>query len=83
MNWRAIGLLVLTLAALLSTVMLAIAALPLLSPSLFMLLMDRLPLDLQNALFVDFLLRGGTGFWEYLVLTGALWMVRAYVAERV
>lgn len=70
-----------TWCAVASTVLLVLAVLPLISPALFMtIVVERLPRAWQSALFMDFLLRGGSGFWEFLVLTFVLWGLRSYLA---
>lgn len=67
--------------AIVATVLAGLSVLPLVSPSLFMALVGLLPLPVQNALFVDFWLRGGSGFWEFMGLAIVLWVVRAYLDE--
>jgi hypothetical protein len=79
---RVTWLSVVTWCAVASTVLLVLSVIPLVSPALFMVVVERLPRAWQDALFMDFLLRGGSGFWEFLVLTFVLWALRSYLAER-
>lgn len=62
--------------------LLVLSAIPLVSPALFLVFVEMLPRAWQDALFMDFFLRGGSGFWEFLVLTFVLWALRSYLAER-
>ena len=45
------------------------------SPSLAIALGSKLPADVQAILITDIFLRGGTGLWVFLVLSGVLWWV--------
>jgi len=45
------------------------------SPTLFLRLMSFLPYSIQEAMFMDFLLRGGTGFWIFAIVSGILWFI--------
>lgn len=49
------------------------------SPTLAMSIASKLPPDIQNVLFMDLLLRGGTGLWVFLVLSGILWWVQTRI----
>lgn len=49
------------------------------SPTLAMGLASKLPSDIQNVLLADLLLRGGTGLWVFLVLSGVLWWVQTRI----
>lgn len=51
----------------------------LISPTLAMALASKLPPDVQNVLFMDLLLRGGTGLWVFLILSGVLWWVQTRI----
>jgi len=73
---------VLTVMACVATALLVFASIPLVSPSLFIALIEKLPVEYQDALFMDFLMRGGTGFWEVLILTVLLWGLRQYLVGR-
>ena len=50
-----------------------------LSPSMFINLMMRLPPDIQEAIFVDIFLRGGTGLWVFLLIAAILWYARSKI----
>lgn len=75
--WRSL----LTVCAVVATVLTGLAAVPLVSPSLFMAMVALLPPAVQDALFWDFFLRGGSGLWEFAGLAIILWVVRAHVGE--
>jgi len=49
------------------------------SPTGLMTLISQLPAGIQEVVFIDLFLRGGTGFWAFLVLAGLLWWLRTSV----
>jgi len=49
------------------------------SPSLFIMFVGKLPAGWQEAILLDIFLRGGTGFWVFLILAGTLWWVRTLI----
>ena len=49
------------------------------SPTLAMALASELPPDVQDVLLMDLILRGGTGLWVFLVLSGVLWWVQTRI----
>lgn len=49
------------------------------SPTLALTLGSKLPQDVQAILLTDILLRGGTGLWVFLILSGVLWWVRTRI----
>lgn len=51
----------------------------LVSPTLFMDLLSKLPMNVQQVLFTDLLFRGGTGFWSFLIVSGLLWWLRVVI----
>jgi hypothetical protein len=50
-----------------------------LSPMMFIKLLGYLPPDIQDMIFFDILLRGGTGLWAFVVIAGILWYVRGKI----
>ena len=48
------------------------------SPTLFINLMSFLPASIQEAMLMDFILRG-TGFWIFAIVSGILW----YIVSRI
>jgi hypothetical protein len=67
-------LLVAVLAVVFSILALA-GLLAFISPTLAIALGSKLPEDVQLILLTDILLRGGTGLWVFLILSGVLWWV--------
>jgi len=51
----------------------------LVSPTLALELLSKLPASIQNAIFWDIFMRGGTGFWSFLVVAGLLWWFRTMI----
>lgn len=49
------------------------------SPTLAMGLASKLPSDIQGVLLTDLFLRGGTGLWVFLILSGVLWWVQTRI----
>lgn len=49
------------------------------SPSLAITLASKLPPDIQEILFWDLILRGGTGLWVFIIISGALWWARTRI----
>ena len=45
------------------------------SPTLALFIGSKFPKDIQGILLTDWLLRGGTGLWVFLVLSGVMWWV--------
>jgi hypothetical protein len=50
-----------------------------LSPTVFIKLLGHLPPDIQEAVFVDIWLRGGTGLGVFVILSAILWYTRSKV----
>jgi hypothetical protein len=65
----------LTIIAVITTFLAVVGLFYYISPTLFITMMSSLPPSIQNAMFVDFLLRGGTGFWIFAIVSGVLWYV--------
>jgi len=68
-----------TLFALLFSALALLGLVAFISPSLFIVLMEKLPTGLQEAILLDIFLRGGTGFWVFLIFAGILWWVRTLI----
>ena len=65
-----------TLFASVFSVFALVGLLAFISPMLFVNVVAKLPTDIQNMIFVDLFLRGGTGVWVFMILSGVLWWVR-------
>jgi hypothetical protein len=65
---------VLTVIAVITTFLALVGLLYYISPSLFIRLMSLLPESIQEAMFIDFVLRG-TGFWIFAIVSGILWYI--------
>ena len=68
-----------TLFALVFSVLALVGLIAFVSPTLALTLGSKLPEDVQAILLTDVLLRGGTGLWIFLVLSGVLWWVRTRI----
>ena len=68
----------LTLLAILTSLMALLGVFWYLSPTLTFRLLSLLPSSVQDAIFIDFILRG-TGFWVFLIVSIILWVVRSRV----
>jgi hypothetical protein len=66
---------VLTVIAVITTFFAILGLFYYISPTLFIRLMSFLPASIQEAMFWDFLLRGGTGFWIFAIVSGILWYI--------
>ena len=66
---------VLTVVAVITTLFALLGLFYYISPTLFIRLMSLLPPSIQEAMFMDFLLRGGTGFWIFAIVSGVLWYI--------
>jgi ribosomal protein L37AE/L43A len=65
----------LTIVAVITTFLAVVGLFYYVSPTLFITMMSSLPPSIQDAMFIDFLLRGGTGFWIFAIVSGVLWYV--------
>ena len=65
---------VLTVIAVITTFLALVGLLYYISPTLFIRLMSFLPASIQDAMFIDFMLRG-TGFWIFAIVSGILWYI--------
>lgn len=65
---------VLTVIAVITTFFALLGLFFYISPTLFIELMSFLPASIQDAMFIDFLLRG-TGFWLFAIVSGILWYI--------
>ena len=65
---------VLTVIAVITTFLALVGLLYYISPSLFIRLMSLPPESIQEAMFIDFVLRG-TGFWIFAIVSGILWYI--------
>ena len=65
---------VLTVIAAITTFLALVGLLYYISPTLFIRLMSFLPASIQDAMFIDFMLRG-TGFWIFAIVSGILWYI--------
>ena len=65
---------VLTVIAAITTFLALVGLLYYISPTLFIRLMSLLPESIQEAMFIDFMLRG-TGFWIFAIVSGILWYI--------
>ena len=68
-----------TILAIIFTVVALAAFIGFLSPMMFIKLLGYLPPDIQNAIFMDIFLRGGTGLWVFVIISGILWYVRGKI----
>lgn len=50
-----------------------------LSPTTFIKLLLYLPPDIQDAIFFDIILRGGTGLWVFVIVSAILWYIRGKI----
>jgi len=48
-----------------------------LSPMMFIKLLSYLPGDIQDIIFMDLFLRGGTGLWIFVIISAILWYIEA------
>jgi uncharacterized membrane protein YsdA (DUF1294 family) len=64
----------LTVIAVITTFLAVVGLFYYISPTLFIAMMSFLPASIQDAMFVDFLLRG-TGFWLFAIVSGILWYI--------
>ena len=65
---------VLTVIAVITTFFALLGLFFYITPTLFIELMSFLPASIQDAMFIDFLLRG-TGFWLFAIVSGILWYI--------
>ena len=65
---------VLTVIAVITTFLALVGLFYYISPTLFIRLMSFLPDSIQEAMFIDFMLRG-TGFWIFAIVSGILWYI--------
>ena len=72
-----------TILAIIFTLLALVGFIGFLSPTLFINLLNQLPQDIQNAVFFDILLRGGTGWWVFAIISAILWYVRSIVHHRI
>jgi hypothetical protein len=72
---RSLLRIVLTVVAVITTFFALLGLFYYISPTLFIRLMSFLPASIQEAMFWDFLLRGGTGFWIFVIVSGILWYI--------
>lgn len=49
------------------------------SPTLFAEVASVLPASVQDMMVVDYILRGGTGFWVFAIVSFVLWGIRSEV----
>ena len=68
-----------TIFALVFSVFALVGLLAFISPTLFVNMVVKLPADVQDMIFVDLFLRGGTGVWIFVILSGVLWWVRTKI----
>ena len=68
----------LTVTAVITTFLALVGLFYYISPTLFINLMSFLPASIQEAMLMDFILRG-TGFWIFAIVSGILW----YVVSRI
>jgi hypothetical protein len=71
---RSLLRIVLTVIAVITTFFALLGLFYYISPTLFIKLMSFLPTSIQEAMFIDFLLRG-TGFWIFAIVSGILWYI--------
>jgi hypothetical protein len=71
---RSLLRIVLTVIAVITTFFALVGLFFYISPTLFIRMMSFLPASIQDAMFIDFLLRG-TGFWLFAIASGVLWYV--------
>jgi hypothetical protein len=65
---------ILTIIAVITTFLALLGLFYYISPTLFIRLMSFLPASIQEAMFIDFMLRG-TGFWIFAIVSGILWYI--------
>jgi hypothetical protein len=65
---------VLTVIAVITTFLALVGLFYYISPTLFIRMMSFLPTSIQEAMLMDFLLRG-TGFWIFAIVSGILWFI--------
>jgi hypothetical protein len=65
---------VLTVIAVITTFLAFVGLFYYISPTLFIRMMSFLPASIQEAMLIDFLLRG-TGFWLFAIVSGILWFI--------
>ena len=71
-----------TLVTVLAAVTTALALFGLLfyiSPTLFAEVASVLPASVQDMMVVDYILRGGTGFWVFAIVSFVLWGIRSEI----
>jgi hypothetical protein len=72
---RSLLRIILTVIAVITTFLALLGLFYYISPTLFIKLISFLPASIQDAMFIDFLLRGGTGFWIFAIVSGILWYI--------
>jgi hypothetical protein len=65
---------VLTVIAVITTFLAFVGLFYYISPTLFIKMMSFLPASIQEAMLIDFLLRG-TGFWLFAIVSAVLWYI--------
>ncbi|NLE90010.1 MAG: hypothetical protein GX602_03620 [Dehalococcoidales bacterium] len=75
-SFKQILKIIVTVFAIIFSIMACIGLIYFVSPMLTLTILSNLPADIQSALFLDFLLRGGTGFITSLIFSAVLWWIR-------
>lgn len=55
------------------------AVIAFLSPMMFIKLLGYLPPDISDTIFLDIILRGGTGLWVFVIVSAILWYIRSKI----
>ncbi len=68
-----------TLLAIIFSILALGAFIAFLSPMMFIKMLSYLPGDIQDIIFMDLFLRGGTGLWIFVIISAILWYIKGKI----
>ena len=81
-KWSSLLRFVVIVLAFICSVLAVIGLISYISPTMFLNLLDVLPSGIKDTIITDMFLRGGSGFWVFLILSVAFWYIGLAVLKR-